>query len=149
MLTIMTLPFINCPGPSDQQAGTPYSTYSYYYFESTGANKFILIDGVLCKIEFDPDTSNAAAIEALLSLKWNILYPNSKGGITLFGIYHKDKETFSLLHWQLPEPIKAYTGTVTSAPGELVIRDALVASDFDKDIRGNPHIYNSPPEANP
>ena len=147
ILILMVLTIMNSSWTCDQKTGASYSAYSYYYFESTGANKFILIDGVQCKIEFDPVTSDEAAIEALLSLKWNILYPNSKGIITLFGTYHKNKETFSLLHWQLLKPFKAYIGTATSATGELEERDALVMSDFDKEIKNYPRIYNSPTAA--
>lgn len=147
MLISAIIPFMSC-ARDDDRGGVPHTAYRYYFYESTGANKFILIDGVERKIEFVRATSNAAAVESLLSLKWNVLYPNSKGAITLFGTYKKSEETFTLIHWQLPAPFNAYSGVLTAEPGELKSRNGLLRSDFEKDLEVEPGIYNRPPPEN-
>jgi hypothetical protein len=148
MLIVAMLPFMSCSEPSDGGHGIEsYRAYPYYFYESTGPNKFIKIGGAERPIEFDRDTSDAAAVESLLSLKWNVLYPNSAGVITLFGNYREEHGTFTLIHWQLPVPFKAYTGALTAEPGELKERASLGRSDFDKDIQADPAIYLRPPSA--
>jgi hypothetical protein len=117
------------------------SAYPFYFYESTSANKFVLIDGAERPIEFDQETSDQAAVKALLSLKWNVLYPNAKGLITLLGAYHPATHTFSLQRWFLPTPFQAYPGETTVEPGPLQWRDTLNRSDFNPALGDEPHIY--------
>jgi hypothetical protein len=130
-----------------QREGAPAATqqaYAFYFYESTGANKYILVDGAERVVEFDQDTSNQIAVKALLSLKWNVLYPNSKGVITLLGTYLPDAHKFSLQHWFLPSPFRAYPGETTLEPGLLQWRDTLNRNDFSPALVYEPHIYQEP-----
>jgi len=124
-----------------RQGAITQRPYAFYFYESTGANMYVLVDGTQREIEFDQETSNPAAVKALLSLKWNVLYPNSKGIITLIGTYLPDRHKFSLQHWFLPRPFQAYPGDTTLEPGLLQWRDTLDRNDFSSPINDDPHIY--------
>lgn len=77
----------------------------------------------------------------MISLKWNVLYPNSKGVITLLGMYLPETHEFSLQHWMLPIPFRAYTGETTLEPGLLQLRNKLDVNDFFPPLGYNPQIY--------
>jgi hypothetical protein len=83
----------------------------------------------------------ATAAQALLSLKWNVLYPNSKGVVTLLGTYRPDTHAFSPHHWFLPTPSHAYPGETTLEPGPLKWRDTLEQDDFSPALGDEPRTY--------
>jgi len=120
-------------------------SYAYYFHESTGTNKFVMVDGAERGFELDREHSDPRSADALLALKWNVLYPNAKGVIRLFGTYDPRAHTFALRHWQLPAPFRAYAGETTLEPGRLESRVVLRASDFERSLDGDPRIYNQPP----
>jgi hypothetical protein len=120
--------------------------YAYFFYGRTGPNKFIFVDGVEQAIEFD-DASNEAAVRALYALRWNVLYPNSEGVITLLGIFHPETHSFSLHHWYLPSAFLAYPR------GEWPIdrpapewQETLEQVHFDDDLNGDPRNYQLGPD---
>jgi hypothetical protein len=128
-----------------EHAPAEMQPYAFYFYESTGSNKYVLIDGTERAIEFDHETSDETAVNALLSLKWNVLYPNSKGVITLLGTCLPGAHKFSLQHWFLPTPFRAYPGETTLEPGPLEWRDNLDRSDFSPALGEDPRIYQRAP----
>lgn len=93
--------------------------YGYIFHETTGITYHILKDGKEIKIQFSSD-SNQRALKLLTSLKWNVLYPNSKGDkIFLKGVLRKeinktphgpdraqseDFQYFKLISWYIKTP---------------------------------------------
>jgi hypothetical protein len=132
---------VMCSSQREGAAAVTQRAYLFYFYESTGANKYVLVDGAERAIEFDQETSDQAAVKALLSLKWNVLYPNSKGVITLLGTYHPNAHTFSLQHWFLPAPFQTYPGETTLEPGPLQWRNTLNRDDFSPVLGDEPHTF--------
>lgn len=129
-------------GPQEAPPVT-LQAYPYYFYESTGPNNFIMRDGTEHNFTFDREDSDPDALEALDALKWNVVYPNSKGKITLIGTHHPDQGTFSLQHWTLATPFDKYVGDNPLAePVFLTTRVALVPDDFDQVIKHDPRIYH-------
>jgi hypothetical protein len=126
-----------------------YGVYNYYFYESTGDNKYIEIEGIKNKIVFNRKKSNKEALQSLSSLKWTVLYPNSKGNIKLFGYYSKEKIDFILLHWQLLSPFTKYVenqGEKIPTNWKEERNNYLQINDFEKEFRFNPAKYNKPIE---
>jgi hypothetical protein len=130
----------------DPEPAARVDAYAYFFYETTGANKFILVDGVEQAIEFD-DASNEAAVQALYALRWNVLYPNSDGDITLLGIFHPETHTFSLVHWYLPSAFLVHP------PGEEPLdrppaewQDTLEQVHFVRELDGDPSNYQVGPD---
>jgi hypothetical protein len=73
--------------------------YGYVFEETTGDNRFILMEGRRVPIKnFVVDASNQIALKSLTALKWNVLYTNSDGDrIFLRGEY--DPQTGIVLLW--------------------------------------------------
>jgi len=78
-------------------------TFKYFFYECTGENQFIEIDGREVPIRFDSERSKHAALSSLRALKWNVVYPNSDGVIKLVGTFDASTHEFVLVHWYLPE----------------------------------------------
>jgi hypothetical protein len=150
-LTVLVKTHIACSCP--QTPAAPLEAYEYCFSESTNANHSIIVNGAQRGIKFDRPTSDKAALDALHSLKWNILYPNANRSITIYGTYHEEVGEFSLTHWFLPTPFKAFLGDAPFkdypgdplGPDDLVVRNGLIRSDFQTEMLADPHIYNSPP----
>lgn len=125
-----------------QSAGV--KTYSYYFYESTCDNMNIMISGMEVPIEFDDTRSNPEALNALDALKWNVLYPNSKGGIELSGVYDPETGNFVLHDWFLKAPFEyRVLEDEENVPHEFrhEMKGALGPEDFESLVE-NPGRYN-------
>jgi hypothetical protein len=121
----------------------PLQAYPYYFYEQTGPNKFVMINGIEHNFTFDLETSEPDALEALRALKWNVVYPNAEGNIMLIGTYLPDQGTFSLQHWTLEAPFVAYFGeNPLEATPFLITRKRLIPDDFNHPISHDPRIYH-------
>lgn len=135
-----TLPL--CLGPRGEPPFT-LQAYPYHYHEATYSKQLIQIAGVDHEIQIDRVTSDPEALNALYALKWNVLYPNSKGKITLIGTHDPNEGTFSLQHWTLETPFIEYFGeNPLEYPTFPIFRDELVSEDFRRPIRHDPRIYH-------
>jgi hypothetical protein len=122
--------------------------YDYYFYESTGDNQFIGVGGVQHSIRFDKDASDKNAYASLFALKWNVLYPNSKGNIKIYGHYKKQDSTFILIHWWLKAPFKVHQYISDSelldiGTSPLMQKEKLTAEYFNTPLSSDPKIYNA------
>jgi len=123
------------------------SEYRYFFGVGfTDNNQFILVKDEKLPVIFDTTKSNVDALNSLKSLKWNVLYPNSGGNITIYGSYNQKNNLFILNHWYLPPFFKRKEvfdiGDVPHKYSEET-KEYLDANDFENVIRKNPKIYNS------
>lgn len=149
------------------QGTTTVREYEYYFLAgTTGVSTYIIEDGERYWIEFDKNNSNRDAVESLYALKWNVLYPNSKGKIVIIGTF--DKKTygqnlkipkkiergvgyprpepvglFKLQDWYLNAPFEYWYADEKIDPADIKIRSksSLDKDDFKIDI-DNPERYN-------
>ncbi len=93
--------------------------YGYIFHETTGITTYILNNGKEIAIKFSSD-SDQDVLKMLYFLKWNVLYPNSKGDkIFLRGILNnkinktpsgphraesEDFRYFKLISWYIKTP---------------------------------------------
>ena len=63
--------------PCEARTFRPAQTYRYHFAETTGINKFILLDGQEQAIHFAPD-SDPEALAALQQMNWSILYRSAE-----------------------------------------------------------------------
>ena len=122
--------------------------YGYVFHENTEITHHILKDGKEIPIQFSTD-SNQEYLKMLSSLKWNILYPNSRGEqITLKGVLSyvikrtpeqpniamsQNFQDFKLISWYIKTPFKELKAKdINSVPHEYVLnkRNNLKKTDF-------------------
>ena len=99
--------------------------YSYVFYETTGQNRFILIDSKEMPFRFDQGSSDKLALGSLNALSPRVLYPNSEGGkIILVGDYDAQTQMFRLEHWYLRVPFV-----------EITLEDRVQMSEEVKEIK--------------
>jgi len=119
-------------------------SYPYHFYETTGPNQFIVVNGKEKVLVFHIN-SNQDAIIDLRNLRWNVLYPNSQK-IMMEGKYQEDGE-FVLEHWYLLAPFERLDLKDKDDPlGEKVShqKTLLDQSDFEKKTKASPGSYNKP-----
>ncbi len=157
LIIILVIPFLSVLVflyAAEGWCGEPEpSEYPHYFYESTFHNLNIMMDGKEVPINFDREHSDPEALRSFDALKWNILYPNSKGKIRVIGYLGQEIERpygervhlFVLLDWYLPAPFEyVYIKNKEEAlPFEYAtrIKPALDREDFKTDI-SNPRKYN-------
>ena len=110
--------------------------YGYLFEESTGDNRFILMEGRKVSVNtFVADPSMQMALKSLEGLKWNVLFPNSRGDkIFLRGEYDPQSHSFRLSHWYIKVPFEAVVlEDETNVPHNMqkVTRQSLERTDFE------------------
>lgn len=127
-----------------QMATTHYKRFDFYFYESTGDNRFIDVSNVQHAITFDTNLSDKNALNSLNSLKWNVLYANAKGGIKVYGKYNIADSSFILVHWWLKAPFTLYSYVEVPFPDSspLIQKEKLTAEDFEVNLDCDPEIYN-------
>ena len=130
--------------------------YEYRFYESTGQNQYIIMEGREVPIKnFVADASNHVALKSLQALKWNVLYPNDDGDkIFLRGEYDHQSQSFRLSHWYIKIPFKALViEDETHIPQNVyrVTRQSLERTDFEirngfdpRDPAFDPKAYQRP-----
>jgi hypothetical protein len=118
--------------------------YGYRFYESTGQNQYIILDGREVPIKnFVADASNQVALKSLQALKWNVLYPNDDGDkIFLHGEYDHQSQSFRLSHWYIKIPFEALViEDETHIPQIVhkVTRQSLERTDFETRNGFNPN----------
>ena len=78
------------------------SDYSVNWYESTGDNLYIVANGKDVPVTLD-DSSSALAAQSWKALRYEILYPNSKGKIVFRGRL-LDRRRFLLQSWWITVP---------------------------------------------
>lgn len=118
--------------------------YGYVFEESTGDNRFILMEGRKVPVNtFVADPSMQMALKSLEGLRWNVLYPNSRGDkIFLRGEYDPQSKSFRLSHWYIKVPFEAVVvedETVVPHNVRKVTRQSLERTDFEAKNGFNPN----------
>ena len=118
--------------------------YGYVFQESTGQNQYIMMDGRKLPIKsFVSDTSDPMALKSLRALKWNVLYPNSRGDkIFLRGEYDSQSQSFRLSHWYIKVPFESLViEDETHVPHNInkITRQSLERTDFETRDGINPN----------
>ena len=103
-----------------------------------------MMDGRKVPIKsFVSDTSDPMALKSLRALKWNVLYPNSRGNkISLRGEYDSQSESFRVIHWYIKAPFEALIIEDEShMPHNVnkVTRQSLERTDFETRHDFNPN----------
>ena len=146
LLLILLSVACNMKNEKKQIEKSSYERVDFYFYEWTGDNMFIDVNNVQHSITFDKDASDKKALTSLLSLKWNVLYPNAKGRIKVYGHYKKPDSSFILIHWWLKSPfiLHAYCKECEESlePSPLIQKEKLTSEDFGIDLNYNPEIYN-------
>jgi hypothetical protein len=112
--------------------------YPFIFKESTGENLFVISDKALRPIKSFAPSSNATAVEALKSLKANIIYENGDGTkIFLLGAYNNKDGTFTLTAWFIAAPF--YSREIVNEAElphrqRLELRTALHSGDFSATV---------------
>ena len=130
------------------ESGTAVHTYGFVFHETTGITTNVLLDGEEVAIQFHPD-SNPIALASLRALKWNVLYPNSKGErIFVTGRYStetyrtpscdgcptsEEYHFFTLNDWYILVPFEEWQDKDGDPLGEIVTnqRQSLENGDFE------------------
>ena len=139
----MLTPLVVAGGCVQSQLRGPATVFQYRFYEQTGQNQFVVVDGEEVPIRFDRISSSSAALSALDALTWNVIYPNADGEISLLGWRAPEDGRFVLEHWTLAVPFDCYElptwETPLSAPELLQSRMELEPADFeppqDVDVR--------------
>lgn len=140
LLLLLVFPALFTSCNSDKNV----SEYGYVFQESTGDNRFILMDGRKVTVKnFVAEASNQVALQSLQALKWNVLYPNDDGDkIFLRGEYDHQSQSFRLVHWYIKAPFETLViADETHLPFNMqkVTRQFLERSDFESRNGFNPN----------
>ena len=106
-------------------------TYEYHFYESTGPNQAVVVNGEEVYIEFDKEKSEQLAFKSFWALIPGVLYPNSHGRIRLIGDLNLKTKVFVLKDWYLSSPYtfwEMHEGP--DIPTTKRIRTTLLRSDF-------------------
>jgi|SRR5215213_8121418 len=130
--------FTSCNGEKN------LNEYGYVFHESTGENRYILIEGQKVPVKtFVADVPNQLALQSLQALKWNVLYTNAGGDkIFLRGEYDRQSQSFRLSHWYIKVPFQARViDDETKLPFATheVTRQSLERTDFETRPDFNPN----------
>jgi hypothetical protein len=124
--------------------GKTENEYGYVFHESTGQNRYILMEGRRVPIKnFVSDASNQLALKSLQALKGNVLYSNAGGDkIFLRGEYDQQSQSFRLSRWYIKVPFEALViDDETQVPHNprKVTRQSLERTDFEAGNGFNPN----------
>jgi hypothetical protein len=84
-------------------------TYRLYYLPgATGLFMYIEENGVKKNFNFDRERSSSLVLEGWDNLRWNVLYPNSRGKIEITGILDENDKLFVLRKWVIGSPFTVW-----------------------------------------
>jgi len=115
----------------------PEKRYSLNYLVgATGYNLYIEDDQGSAKyFYFDEKRSSQSALRAWYGLRWNVLYPNSKGKVRIFGYLDEKEKLFVLASWALESPFTVWYERYPdelSADYDVKIEVKLTCEHFEK-----------------
>ncbi|MCB1053681.1 MAG: hypothetical protein H6510_17060 [Acidobacteria bacterium] len=127
---------------------TPLQKFPYTYYITTGPSSYISQDGVEWPINLNQlsPLSDAQAVKALSTLRWNTLYPNKEGKITILGQFDAGG-SFVLVHWYLEIPFESiYEKYPDQLENEVLSfqRTQLLPIDFEPQLEFDPVRFTQP-----